>query len=679
MRILLQKLVVSFCAFFCIIFSVFSQGLPLPLNNKTWSHNLNGETISVEWVEDVPSGDSSFTILGKIKGDSESEVIYSKVEGAVGILIKSTFTEIKEITYTEENGINFAVYSPSDFPDHNTWKCSEHHDHTLANEHKITEKKGSIKKLRRAETPAIDLLVLYTTESKNQRGGKAQMESFINGFVASCNATINRSNANAKVVLLEARETNYRAHGVLNTDFFRLVNKTDGHLDEVHDLRAELGADLVLLLTDKDNNGTFGIASIPSGTTGNRNSAFSVCRTATAAGVYPHEIGHNLGCNHNRNRPSTTTFPYSFGHFWENNGETRGSIMSYTGRRSAYFSNPDVRLDGSPTGRNNLNDNARTIDNLAPYISAYYDRPSTITPTTGPEGYTYAVDENQTIDVTYKIDVAYGANDQWIYLPNQTTDITCTNEVFGGDPISGVAKKCYIKESKGPYFLSPASIPGIIELENYDRGGDNVSYHDNDQENKGADRTDYRINDGVDIGLAGNGKAIGWTAIGEWTNYTVDILEAGVYDLELTYSSLPGGAEISLSIENAGSLGDKLFFPTTGSWTNYETRTSQVTLPSGLHTIQVKVEKNGLNMDKMVFTKSTVTSINDHINEEVNIFPNPSNSGVFSLSKEMEWSVVNLRGRTIASGAGKTVDLSSTEQGTYLFKTKNVIRKIVLE
>lgn len=653
-----------------------AQELPNPENGKTWFYELNNEEISVEWIDDVPSKELSFTILGKIKNDSESEVVYSKSDKTVGILIKSNSLNVKEITYSPENGINFSDYKGSDYPD-DTWQCSANHSHDSSPE-VVTNSTNNINTpMRRMATPEVDLLVIYTTESKNQKGGKAQMENFINGFIASCNATFTRSKANAKVNLLEARETNYKAHGNLITDFQRLVKKTDGHLDDIHTLRAEIGADLVLLLTDKDNAGTYGYASIPGGQKGNKNSAFSVCRAATAAGVYPHEIGHNFGCNHNIGKPGGTTFPYSYGHFWNNNGVQRGSIMSYIGKRAAYFSNPDVKLDGSPTGRVDLNDNARTIDNLAPYLAAYFDRPNTNT-NTGPDGYTYAVDESQTINVTYKVDVAYGANGNWVYLPNQTSDVACTNATFGSDPISGVAKKCYIKEAKGSYALNAILVPGTVELENYDRGGANVSYKDNEAENKGAAQSNFRINDGVDIAVVGSEKAVGWTNTGEWTNYTLNIQEAGTYDLEIHYSSLEGNGEISLLLDN-GNLDNNITFPSTGAWATYSTTNSQITLPLGEHILTVKVEENGFNMDKIVFSESAITSINGKASNQLTIFPNPSNDGIFTLSQDAEWSVVNLRGRTIKSGSGKTIDLSSKTKGTYLLKTKNIVQKLVVE
>ncbi len=78
-----------------------------------------------------------------------------------------------------------------------------------------------------------------------------------------------------------------------------------------------------------------------------------------------------------------------------------------------------------------------------------YTRPS------GPEGYIYSCKEGQNVSVTGSIDVAYGANGQFYYLYNQTKDVGCNSTVFGGDPIFGEAKLCYVKASEAPDTIAP--------------------------------------------------------------------------------------------------------------------------------------------------------------------------------------------------------------------------------
>ena len=67
-----------------------------------------------------------------------------------------------------------------------------------------------------------------------------------------------------------------------------------------------------------------------------------------------------------------------------------------------------------------------------------------------PAGYKFCALENQSCDFTGTQRVAYGANDQFIYL-NQTDGTSCNNLVFG-DPVPGSVKGCYlaITDQGGP-------------------------------------------------------------------------------------------------------------------------------------------------------------------------------------------------------------------------------------
>ncbi|NJM15120.1 MAG: hypothetical protein HC896_06870 [Bacteroidales bacterium] len=76
-----------------------------------------------------------------------------------------------------------------------------------------------------------------------------------------------------------------------------------------------------------------------------------------------------------------------------------------------------------------------------------------------------------------------------------------------------------------PYFGTPFEIPGNIEFEDYDLGGPGASFIDSDLGNAG---NKYREDD-VDVGSAPGGYSIGWTEVGEWMLYSVDVKEAGEY------------------------------------------------------------------------------------------------------------------------------------------------------
>lgn len=69
------------------------------------------------------------------------------------------------------------------------------------------------------------------------------------------------------------------------------------------------------------------------------------------------------------------------------------------------------------------------------------------TPNNGPSGYLYATAARTSIQLSSTVDVAYGANNTFIYLQNQSGNFTCNNTTFGSDPVPGVKKHCYIKSN----------------------------------------------------------------------------------------------------------------------------------------------------------------------------------------------------------------------------------------
>ncbi|HEY8184512.1 MAG TPA: hypothetical protein VIF64_00500, partial [Pyrinomonadaceae bacterium] len=74
-----------------------------------------------------------------------------------------------------------------------------------------------------------------------------------------------------------------------------------------------------------------------------------------------------------------------------------------------------------------------------------------------------------------------------------------------------------------PYSGAPAAIPGTIQAEDFDNGGEGVAYHDTSPANYGYA---YRSTD-VDLAASddpqGGGYYIGWTYAGEWQKYTVNV------------------------------------------------------------------------------------------------------------------------------------------------------------
>lgn len=61
----------------------------------------------------------------------------------------------------------------------------------------------------------------------------------------------------------------------------------------------------------------------------------------------------------------------------------------------------------------------------------------------------------------------------------------------------------------------------------------------------------------------------------------------------------------------------------------------------------------------------------------LSIYPNPSDSGIFKLSKTTEYTVFNMGGIRVAHGNGNTIDLSNEPSGIYIFHTNDQVIKLI--
>ncbi|MAY74123.1 MAG: hypothetical protein CMJ31_05225 [Phycisphaerae bacterium] len=152
-----------------------------------------------------------------------------------------------------------------------------------------------------------------------------------------------------------------------------------------------------------------------------------------------------------------------------------------------------------------------------------------------------------------------------------------------------------------PFNAEPATIPGRVEAEHYDVGGDGVSYRDRDNSNNGGA---LRPGDAVDIeGSSGGGNNIGWIEAGEWLEYTVDVQAAGPHEVRFRVASNESGGRFRLT-SDSGDLTNPIDAPFTGGWQNWTEIPRVINLPAGEQTIRFQVESdsNGFNLDRMDFT-----------------------------------------------------------------------------
>jgi hypothetical protein len=150
-------------------------------------------------------------------------------------------------------------------------------------------------------------------------------------------------------------------------------------------------------------------------------------------------------------------------------------------------------------------------------------------------------------------------------------------------------------DPEAPYGGTPAAVPGTVQAENYDTGGQGVAYN---VSSVNGSANSYR-SDGVDLESTsdtGGGDDLGWTGTGQWFNYTVNVATAGTYTVGLRLAA-PNAVTDGLHIANSSgtNLSGDVNIASTGGWQTWATTTATVTLPAGVQTLTVYQDNGGWN------------------------------------------------------------------------------------
>jgi len=151
-----------------------------------------------------------------------------------------------------------------------------------------------------------------------------------------------------------------------------------------------------------------------------------------------------------------------------------------------------------------------------------------------------------------------------------------------------------------PYGGTPASLPGLIQAENFNDGGAQIAYHDTDSADNGG--TGYRATQ-VDIecamdppepsGCADGAYSLAWAVATEWLNYTVNVDTAGTYSIGVRVASGGAGGTFHIEVNGVDKTGP-MSVPDTGGWQTWRTiYKSGVALNAGLQVWRLVMDING--------------------------------------------------------------------------------------
>jgi hypothetical protein len=154
----------------------------------------------------------------------------------------------------------------------------------------------------------------------------------------------------------------------------------------------------------------------------------------------------------------------------------------------------------------------------------------------------------------------------WVYdLPQQTADYSITTTNARSWMLDAMKVNAY-----------PAIVPGVVEAENFDNGGQGVSFNDTTSTNDGGK---YRTTEGVDIETCsdtGGGFNVGWITNNEWLQYTLKPVQ-GSYNITFRVAAWAAGGQIRVKLDGV-DLGT-VNVPVTGgaqTWTDVTLSNVQV-------------------------------------------------------------------------------------------------------
>lgn len=147
-----------------------------------------------------------------------------------------------------------------------------------------------------------------------------------------------------------------------------------------------------------------------------------------------------------------------------------------------------------------------------------------------------------------------------------------------------------------------------IEAEDFDTGGQGVACNDTDSVNQGGQ---YRTDQDVDIEATADsdgGYNVGWTAEGEWLEYSIFVPEPGFYNLSLRVASSNTGCSarvICYDLDKTGSW----TIPNTGGAQTWTTITKQVFLEFGRQKLRFEILTGGFNLNWIELSPSSAAPI----------------------------------------------------------------------
>jgi len=157
------------------------------------------------------------------------------------------------------------------------------------------------------------------------------------------------------------------------------------------------------------------------------------------------------------------------------------------------------------------------------------------------------------------------------------------------------------QRTQSPFPGDPYAIPGVIQAEDFDLGGQGLSYNDCDAENNGGAYRESAVD--VEVSSEENFN-VSHMCQGEWLEYTVDVQTAGTYQVDTRIASDRTGGIFRIERDGEDLTGNVFFLATFG-WQNWATASATLELDAGeqvLRFVNLGIADTQYNLNSFTFT-----------------------------------------------------------------------------
>jgi len=177
----------------------------------------------------------------------------------------------------------------------------------------------------------------------------------------------------------------------------------------------------------------------------------------------------------------------------------------------------------------------------------------------------------------------------------------------------------------------------------------------------------------------GGGKNVGYIETGDWLDFSVDVIEDGIYKVEYRVAGQGAG---KILLQTPGVADSKTLatttFPATGGWQTWTTVKTSVSLKKGKQILRVFFANGQTNINWINFIKETNTGMKTMNEIGFEIFPNPASKELKIRSNGFEFDkieIIDLSGKVIFFKKLEYVQNYkiplALSNGTYILKISN--------